>query len=77
MLMNIINVIDTIMYGMHGLKELNAGSTFVGGNSSHHLRLLLPKQNYMEITLVILFFLLKHYCLLLRLGSPQLHCLVV
>ena len=75
MLMNIIDVIDTIMYGMHDLEELNAGSTFVGGNSSHHLRLLLPKQNYMKITLVI--FLLKHYCLLLRLGSPQLHCLVV
>ena len=75
MLMNIINVIDTIMYGMHDLEELNAGSTFVGGNSSHHLRLLLPKQNYIKITLVI--FLLKHYCLLLRLGSPQLNCLVV
>ena len=63
MLMNIINIIDTIMYGMHGIEELNAGSTFVGGNFSHHFRLLLPKQNYMKITLVI--FLLKHYCLLL------------
>ena len=65
------------MYGMHDLEDLNAGSTFVGGNSSHHLRLLLPKQNYIKITLVI--FLLKHYCLLLRLGSPQLlsGCLTV
>ena len=39
MLVNIINIIDTIMYGTHGLEEFNAGSIFMGGNSSHHFQL--------------------------------------